>query len=129
METGTTILDVQKKYGSRALVLAIGAGLVFLAAGQKEVCRGLVLGGVFSAINFALMGQFLMYRLVGNRKAAARRSLFALLVRYVLLAVPLVLAVQSERFNLPATIVGIFMVQLVILIEQGSRLIFASAKN
>jgi len=129
METGKMVLEVQKKYGSRALVLAIGAGLVFLAAGQKEICRGLVLGGVFSAVNFALMGQFLHYRLADNRKAAARRSLFALLVRYVLLAVPLVLAVQSERFNLPATVVGIFMVQLVILIEQGSRLILASAKN
>ena len=127
MKMSATVLDVQKKYGSRALVLAIGAGLIFLAAGQKEICRGLVLGGVFSAINFALMGQFLHYRLADNRKVAARRSLFSLLVRYVLLAVPLVLAVQSERFNLPATIVGIFMVQLVILIEQGTRLIFASA--
>ena len=75
------------------------------------------------------MGQFLHYRLADNRKVAARRSLFALLVRYALLAVPLVLAVQSERFSLPATIVGIFMVQLVILLEQGSRLFFASAKN
>ena len=129
MTTGTTVLDVQKKYGSRALALSIGAGVIFLAAGQKEICRGLVLGGVFSAVNFALMGQFLHYRLVDNRKAAARRSLMALLLRYMLLAVPLVLAVQSERFNLPATVVGIFMVQLVILIEQGFRLIFASAKK
>ena len=56
METDTTVLDTQKKYGSRALVLAIGAGLLFLSLGQKEVCRGLVLGGVFSAVNFALMG-------------------------------------------------------------------------
>ena len=129
MKTDTTVLDVQKKFGSRALVLAIGVGLIFLAAGHKEICRGLVLGGVFSTINFALMGQFLHYRMDANRKAAARRSLIALLVRYVLLAVPLVVAVQSERFNLPATIVGIFMVQLVILIEQGTRLIFASANK
>ena len=68
METDTTVLDTQKKYGSRALVLAIGAGLLFLALGQKEVCRGLVLGGVFSAVNFALMGQALRYRLSDNRR-------------------------------------------------------------
>ena len=129
MNTGTAVLEVQKKYGSRALVLAIGAGLCFLAAGQKEICRGLVLGGVFSAINFALMGQLLFYRLADNRKTAARRSLVALLLRYAVLAVPVVLAVQSERFNLPATIVGIFMVQLVILIEQGSRLLFNTDKH
>jgi hypothetical protein len=129
METDTTVLDVQKKYASRALILAIGAGLLCLSIGQKEMCRGLVLGGVFSAINFALMGQFLRYRLDNNRKAATRRSLIALLMRYLLLAIPLFLAVQSERFNFPATVVGIFMVQLVILIEQGSRFIFASVKH
>ena len=129
METGTTVLDVQKKYGSRALVLAIGAGLLFLGLGQKDVCRGLVLGGVFSAINFALMGQLLRYRLADNRKAAAQRSFAALMLRYLLLAVPLVLAVKYERFNLPATVVGVFMVQLVILLEQGARLFFASANK
>ena len=109
--------------------LAIGAGLLCLSIGQKEMCRGLVLGGVFSAVNFALMGHFLRYRLSDNRKAAVRRSLVALSMRYLLLAIPLILAVQSERFNFPATVVGIFMVQLVILIEQGSRFIFASVKH
>lgn len=128
METGTTVLDIQKKYGSRAMVLSIGAGLLFFAVGQKEICRGLVLGGVFSSVNFVLMGQLLRYRFIDNRKAAIRRSLFSLLLRYLLLAIPLVLAVHSERFNLPATVVGIFMVQLVILIEHGSRLIFTSVK-
>jgi len=128
MVTGTTVLDTQKKYGSRALVLSIGAGLLCLALGHRSICRGLVLGGVFSAINFALMGQLLRYRLIDNRKAAVRRSFFSLLLRYLLLAIPLVVAVQSDRFNFPATVVGIFMVQLVILIEHGSRLIFTSVK-
>jgi hypothetical protein len=129
METGTTVLDVQKKYGSRALMLAIGAGLLFFVMGQKGICRGLVLGGVFSAVNFALMGQMLRHRLSDNRKAATRRSLVALLLRYALLAIPLILAVRSDRFNFPATAVGIFMVQLVIIIEHGSRLIFAAVKH
>jgi hypothetical protein len=129
MEMGTTVLDLQKKYGSRALVLAIGAGLLFLALGQKEVCRGLVLGGVFSVVNFAFMGQALRFRLNGNRKAAVRRALFSLLLRYALLAIPLVLAVASDRFNFPATAAGLFMVPLVIMIEHGSRLIFAAVKH
>ncbi len=129
METDPTVLEMQKKYGSRALVLAIGAGLFFLALGQKGICRGLVLGGVFSAVNFALMGQAMRFRLSDNRKAATRRSLFSLLLRYALLAIPLVLAVQSDRFNFPATAVGLFMVQLVIMIEYGSRLIFGAFKH
>jgi hypothetical protein len=129
MGTGTTVLDIQKKYASRALLLSIGAGLLFLAAGQKSLCRGVVLGGVFSAINFALMGQLLRYRFSDTRKAAARRSFYSLVLRYLLLAVPLIIAVQSDRFNLSATVVGIFMVQLVILIEHGYRLIFDSVKR
>ncbi|MBC2711154.1 MAG: ATP synthase subunit I [Desulfosarcina sp.] len=129
METDTTVLDTQKKYGSRALMLAIGAGLLFLAMGQKEICRGLVLGGVFSTVNFALMGQSLRYRLSDNRKAATRRSLASLLLRYVLLAIPLVLSVRSDRFNFPATVVGIFMVQLVIMAEHGKRLILSFGKQ
>ena len=89
----------------------------------------MVLGGVFSAVNFALMGQAIRFRLSDNRKAATRRSLFFLLLRYALLAVPLVLALQSDRFNFPATAVGLFMVQLVIMIEHGSRLIFGAVKH
>jgi hypothetical protein len=129
METITTVLDIQKRYGSRALIFSIGAGLLCLALGHKDMCRGVVLGGVFSAINFALMGQLLHYRLMDNRKTAIRRSFVSLLLRNAILAIPLILAVQSERFNFPATVVGIFMVQLVILIEQGSRLIFTSVKH
>ena len=53
----------------------------------------------------------------------------ALLLRYALLAIPLILAVRSDRFNFPATAVGVFMVQLVIIIEHGSRLIFAAVKH
>ena len=129
METETTVLDIQKRYGSKALVLSIGAGLLCLGLGEKEACRGLVLGGLFSAINFVIMRQLLHYRLVRNRKAAVRRSFVALMLRHALLAVPLILAVQSERFSLPATIVGIFMVQVVILIEQGTRLLIPTAKQ
>jgi hypothetical protein len=129
MEAGPAVFDTQKKYGSRALILAIGAGLLFLAMGQKEICRGLVLGGVFSAVNIALMGQSLRYRLSDNRKTAVRRSFFALLWRLAILAIPLFLAVRSERFDFVATVVGIFMVQLVIMIEQCARLVFASAKH
>ena len=116
--------EVEKKYGSRALLLAIGVGLLFLVLGQKAVCRGLVLGGLFSTINFVLMGQMLQYRLSDNRRRSALKSFLALALRYAVLAIPLILSVRSERFDLAATVVGIFMVQLVILIEHGARFFF-----
>jgi hypothetical protein len=129
MEMDTAILDTQKKYASRALMLAIGVGLICLVIGQKEMCRGLVLGGLFSAVNFLLMGHLLHFRLSENRKTATLRSLGAMLLRYMLLAIPLVLSVRSDRFNFPATVVGIFMVQLTIMIEHGSRIVFTALKH
>ncbi len=105
METDPTVLDMQKKYGSRASDACHWCRPLFLALGQKRSAAVLV-GGAFSAVNFALMGQALRYRLSDNRKAATRRSLFSLLLRYALLAIPLVLAVRSDRFNFPATAVG-----------------------
>ena len=121
METGATTLDIQKKYSSRALIVSIAAALFFLGLGYKDMCRGVVLGGVFSAINFSLMGQLLQYRLVHQRKIAVRRALISMALRYTLLAIPLIVAVRSDRFSVTATVVGIFMVQLVIMIEHGSR--------
>jgi hypothetical protein len=129
METDTTVLDIQKRYGSRAMTLSICIALLFVLLGYKDVCRGLVLGGLFSTLNFVLMGQFLRYRLDNNRKSGTKKALIALLIRYVILAIPIVISVRSNKYNLPATVVGIFMVQLVIMIENGSRLLFASFKH
>ena len=48
---------------------------------------------------------------------------------FVRLAIPIIIAVRSDQYSLPATVVGIFMIQLVIMIEYGSRLIFPSYKH
>lgn len=111
------------------MVLSICVAILFLILGYKEICRGLVLGGIFSTLNFALMGQFLYYRLDGSRKSGTKKSLIALMVRYIVLAIPLVISVRSDQFSFPATAVGIFMIQLVIMIEHGSRFIFSSIKH
>jgi hypothetical protein len=44
-------------------------------------------------------------------------SMGSILVRYLLLAIPLIAAVKYEQFHLAATILGIFMIQLVIMAE------------
>jgi hypothetical protein len=43
--------------------------------------------------------------------------------RYLLLAIPLIVAVKYEQFNLVASILGIFMIQLVILAEHVLTLV------
>ena len=59
--------QTQKKYGSRAIWIAIAIGLCFVLVGHKSVGKGLVLGTIFSVINFVLIGQFLPLR-VGKSK-------------------------------------------------------------
>jgi hypothetical protein len=128
METGTTVLDIQKKYSSRALMLAIGAGLLFLPRAKKKFAGDWCWEGCSVRSTLRLWASCCATGSATTARRPPGDRFVSLLLRYALLAIPLVLAVQSERFNLPATVVGIFMVQLVIMIEHGSRLIFTSVK-
>lgn len=112
------VRQAQRKYGARAMVVAVAAGAAFILLGYKPVGKGLILGTLFSVLNFVLMAQMLPLRVA---PAGRRRSLLVLagaIIRYALLAVPLVLAIGRDQLNLAATIGGVFMIQLVILAEQ-----------
>lgn len=111
------IRQTQKKYSSRAVAAAIGVGLVLILAGYKPMGRGLILGTLFSVINFVVMGEILPMKLGKSGKKVFILSLGSLLLRYLLLAVPLVIAVKLERFHLLSTVVGIFMIQFVIVFD------------
>jgi len=111
------IRKIQKRYCSTALAVAIFAALLFFLAGQKPVGKGLILGTLFSILNFILMGETLPMRLLKARGKTFLVSIGSISVRYLLLAVPLVVAIKVEQFNLIAAIWGIFMIQFVILSE------------
>ncbi|BBO69981.1 hypothetical protein DSCA_39110 [Desulfosarcina alkanivorans] len=121
MTTAPPVRELQKSYGTKAMALAIGIGLVFLIFGQKAVCRGLVLGALFSTINFVLMAQTLHLKLNHDRSKASLSALGNILFRYTFMAVPLFLAIKFPRFDLVATVTGLFMVQTVILADHLSR--------
>lgn len=116
-----TVREVQKRYCSRAMVIAICVALALILIGLKPAGKGLVLGCLFSIINFVLLGATLPLKIDSSRRKAAILSFLAFVCRYALLAVPLILAVKQPQFDLTATVVGIFMVQLVILAEHGYR--------
>jgi hypothetical protein len=118
-----TIRAAQRKYGSRSMSTAIVIGMVFFLLGHTAVTKGLVLGTLFSVVNFVLMGETLPLKLGRDRRRTFLMSLVSLAIRYLLLAVPLVIAVKSVNFHLPATIVGVFMVQLMIFVEQLFRIL------
>jgi hypothetical protein len=123
------VKEVQKKYASRALTLAIGVGLLLILMGHKPVGKGLVLGTIFSVLNFMLMGKSIALNFGRSKAKTISLSLGSIIFRYLLLAIPLVAAVKYEQFNLVAATVGIFMIQLVILAEQVLTFIPAMRKK
>jgi len=124
MTTATPVRDLRKRYGTTAMALSIGVGLIFLLLGHKAVCRGLVLGALFSTINFVLMAHSLHKQIKADRVKASLSALGNICFRYIFMAVPLVIALKVPRFNLVATIAGLFTVQLVILADQLCRNFF-----
>ncbi len=118
-----SVKTTQKKYGSRAMWAAIIIGICFFLAGQKPVGKGLVLGAIFSITNFILIGQTLPLRLGRSKSKTFFLSLGSIFFRYALMAVPIIMAVKFDQFELVAAIVGLFMIQFVILADHFLKLI------
>lgn len=122
--------QAQKKITRRALTMAIIIGFVFILAGHKPLGKGLVLGAIFSVLNFTLMAKSIGMKFGRSKKQAISISFGSIIFRYILLAIPLIVAVKFEQFNLIATVVGIFMIQLVILADHLRALIpYAGGKH
>lgn len=100
-------------------MLAVCAAVILIAAGMKPAGKGLILGTIFSIINFIVMGETLPGKIAGSRIRASICSGLLLLLRYGLLAVPMVLAIKLEALNLAATVAGLFMIQIMIMAEQA----------
>lgn len=111
------IRQIQKKYCSRAITAAIFAGLFFVLIGYAPIGKGLILGTIFSIINFILMGETLPMRLDKTKGQAFAASLGSMVFRYIILAVPLIIGIKYEPYNIFAVIAGIFVVQFLILAE------------
>jgi hypothetical protein len=119
----TTVRDTQKKYGSRAMMVCIFISLGFILMGEKAMGKGLILGSIFSVVNFVLIGETLPARIAKARRKTFFISLGSIFFRYVLMAIPIVLAVKFDKFNLYAAVAGLFAVQLVILADHAARLL------
>jgi hypothetical protein len=118
-----SVKQTQKKYGSRAIWIAIAVGFVFFLAGYKPIGKGLVLGTIFSVINFVLIGQALPLRIGHTKGKTFFVSLGSIFCRYVLMAIPLVVAVKFEQIDLVGAVVGLFMIQFVILADHVFKLV------
>ncbi|MFP4194887.1 MAG: ATP synthase subunit I [Desulfosalsimonas sp.] len=126
MEPYEQIRKTEKKYSSAAIMLAVCVAVILIAAGMKPAGKGLILGTLFSIINFVVMGETLPGKIAGTRTRASIYSGMLLLLRYGLLAVPLILAIKLEAINLAATVAGLFMIQIMIVAEQA---LYASTRR
>ena len=124
-----TIRETQKKYCTGAITAAIFIGFFFIIAGQKPAGKGLILGTIFSIINFLIMGEILPLRIGRSNNKTFLLSLGSIFFRYILLAVPLFIAVKFEQYNFISVIFGIFMIQLYILADHFISLITATRKK
>ena len=111
------IRQTQKKYGTRTMAVAIVLAMGLIVMGEKAAGKGLVLGALFSVINFVLIGSTLPRTVGHERRTAIYISFVSLFLRYTLLAIPLILAIRLDQFNIITVLVGIFMVQMIILLD------------
>ncbi len=111
------VIQVQKKICSWALTSAIVLALGFIFFHQKAIAKGLLLGTLFSIINFFLLGQSIPMTLGQSRAKASAIGFSSILFRYAILAIPLIVSVKSASFNFASVVVGIFAVQLVVLVD------------
>ena len=110
------VKKVRNRICSWAMLISIGLASFFLFVNEKAFAKGLVLGTCFSCINFLLLGRSILMTIGQSHPRAKIIAFTSLLARYVILAIPLIVAVKSSSFNLVTTIIGIFSIQIVTLV-------------
>jgi len=112
-----TLSQIQRKISLWAFSSALILALVFLLIQETAIAKGLLLGTCFSIINFVLLGKSIPMTLMKSRPGASFVGLASILLRYVILAVPMIVGVKSPSFNFVAVIIGIFAIQIVTLFD------------
>ena len=107
----------QKKFCSWALTSAIMVAFVFIIVGEKPIAKGLIMGTLFSIVNFVLLGRSIPLALGQSVGRARVVGLASILARYAVLAIPLIVGIKSDTFNFIAVVIGIFAVQIVTLVD------------
>lgn len=106
-----------KRYAKVALIAAIVTGGALIVLGYAPLGKGLVLGALFSIINFWLMALALPYRMGHGRGKSILVSLTSIYCRFALMAVPLIFAIKHPQVAVSTVAMGLFMIPLTILGE------------
>ena len=106
-----------RKICTWSITYATAVAVICLLLHQTAIAKGLIIGAIFSVINFVLLGQTLPMTLFRSRAKAGMIGFSSILGRYVLLAIPLIIGMKSASFNFVAVVVGIFAVQITTLLS------------
>ena len=110
--------QTQKRICFLAMTAALVVGaVVFLLFHERAIAKGLILGTCFSVINFSLLAKSIPMTLGRSRSKARLIGLASVLFRYMLLAIPLVVAIRTVSFDFFAVVFGILAVQIVTLAD------------
>ncbi len=111
------IRKLQWRYCSHALWIAVIAAIICILLGQKTIAKGLILGAVFSTINFTIMAKLTSLKLGKSRIKAGSYAAISIFLRLGLLSIPLVFSIKSASVNFIAVVIGLFFVQLMIMLD------------
>ena len=111
------VSQFQWRICSWALTSALIFSFLFLFFHENSIAKGLLLGTVFSIINFILLGIFIPMTLKQSRAKAGLFGFISILIRFIILAVPMIVAIKSASFEFIAVIAGIFSVQIVTFVH------------
>jgi len=121
----TALVRFQRRVTRRAFGLFVVAGLVLFAMGYRPMARGVVLGALFSVLNFALMARLLPLQVGYKRRGASVFAGFSMLARMALMAVPLIVAFKGATFHWIGVAAGLFAVPAGVFVDQWiSRRLF-----
>ena len=101
-------LTLQRTLIKKALFFALTAACICLVLNQKAAAKGIALGSVFAVADFKLMALLLPRRLIRQNRI---NVYVGLICRFVLLSMPLILALKLPSFNFAATVVGLLLMK------------------
>ncbi len=111
------IARVQKRICSLAIMVNLVAASGLIIMNQNAIAKGLLLGTLFGIANFVLLGMSAPLTIGKTRVRASFITLTSLLIRFALLAIPMVVGLKSTAFSFGAVVLGVFSIQIITLVE------------
>jgi len=111
------VSEVKKRICIKVLILTLAVAVFFIILNERSIVKGLALGSLFGIINFLLLGESIPLALGKTRVKAGVIGLASMVIRFSVLAFPLLVGLKSPSFNFAAVVAGIFFVQIATLVE------------